>query len=164
MPNRREVPYRLTQRPSLAPPISLPVNHTLDFSPPFCLAFTVSVPLTTATPTYLFTAMDPPFDDRPEAVVSSLTLSPTELTFTLGEASVTFGPPGGATSFVTLEREYVHLQICLSDSEAVFYANCERSAAQPFSSTQRIDGALLTFLQNTSLNGGGAFPVCAFCC
>lgn len=126
----------------------------MNFEPPFCLAFTVTLP--TDTPAFLLASMDPGFVGP---VDSFLSISSNEITFSSGGQTVTFGPDGGG-SFVSPGSDYVHLQLCVTtNDQAILYVNCERLAERVFATSNRISTALLTFFQNSTVDGGGMFTV-----
>lgn len=153
---RDETEFQLSPRPNENPPISIPEERVLEFAPPFCLAFTVSLP--SDEEEYLLHAMDPPFIGE---TVASLQVSSASIRFMLGSSEVTFGPPNGMVSFVTGDHGFAHLQLCVSDTGlASFYTDCGDVQLEKFTSDQHIGGSLLTLLQNATVNGGGSFSVC----
>lgn len=149
--------YELTQRPSPNPPKTFVDG---DFSPPFCLAFTVTLP--TDTPGFLFVAQDLPYySNEQDSIVSSMLISSREIKFILEGKSVTFPPPNGAGSFVTSGSEFVHLQLCVStEGQARLYTNCDDSSApQTLVLNQCIRYEKITFFQNPTVDGRVPFEV-----
>ena len=152
---RQETNFQLSPRPNENPPISIPEERVLDFTPPFCLAFTVTLP--SREEEYLLHAMDPPFVGK---TVASLQVSSAVIRFVLGSSEATFGPPNDKESFVASDHEFIHLQVCVSDTgQASLHTNCGDVQQVKFISDQYIGGSLLTLLQNATVNGGGSFSV-----
>lgn len=154
LPGRSEVPYRLTPRPNTNPPVSLSEERFVDFTPPFCIGFTVTLPSSDLE--YLFNAMIDPFDASTS--VASLQVSSDSIQFSLGTSEASFGPPNNAVSFAE-DGDYVHLQLCVTETGADLYTNCGDAEMSAFFSEERLTGTIVTFLQNSSLDGGGSFSV-----
>lgn len=160
-PSRRERAYRLTEIPSNNPPVSFPNPGVvrLDFTPPFCLAFTVTL---NDTPSYIFTALFPPLETD-SAVLASLMVSSSEVIFMLNGQVVVFTTPGG---FAQPENGFVQFQLCLTEGgQAMLFTNCNTGSpiVQPFvnnvDNNANIRQSLFVFLQNESTVVGGSFPV-----
>lgn len=141
-PGRTEPIRRLSAVSSPTPPISLDPERDLDFTQPFCIAFTVTLP--DANMGLLFNIMNPPLDGPS---VGSLMLGRNGIRLELGGSQTTFSRvfPAG----------FVHLQICVVDGTATLYENCqsvlENSFPQP-AGAGIPDDSLITFLQNSTIS------------
>ena len=157
---RSELPYRLTPRnpANTNPPILLAGNRNpaLNFQPPYCIAFTASLPSENLGT--LFVATELRFH-VPAAV--SLRVSASRIEFESGGQSVTFNPPGGAASFVESNGGYVHLQLCVTTSnQAQLYTDCgDQPLTKNFTSSQQLNNTIIIFFQNET-TGGNIFSVC----
>ena len=122
LPGRPDEALMLSSSPAASPPLSFPDDQgrTVNYDTfPFCLAFTVTILSSEAH--YLMRAQD--VISREDLV--SLRVGNDEIVFTMGGVTATFIPPPGETVFVDVAGEFVHFQICMSETgQATLYINC----------------------------------------
>lgn len=149
-PRRNENAYRRTPGSLGINTPFLQLDPTLNFQPPYCLAFTTTLP---STELGTILAVMSPVPDSPSVI--SLQASSNEIVFQVFGEEARFTPPGGAASFVQA-GDYVHLQICVNTIQAELYINCEsQPLIRPLQApAQELDANnIIVFFQNTTLFG-----------
>lgn len=147
---RGVTPYAIATTAGAVIPVSSSETRFIDFSEPYCIAFTGSIDNGSPEGGYVLSIMDSPLGSS----IGFLELSTTAITFSLGEAVATFGGSFAADPI------FHHLQICVSNNVATLYTGCESPQQVPFSTSVTLGPlSVISFFQNSSIDNSQRFEV-----